>query len=71
MLGQGEGVGRSATPLQVGGLTNIVRLTAGSGFTCALSADGRLFCWGGNEFGQLGNRKTEASVSPAEVLGLE
>lgn len=71
MLGQGEPVAPSETPLQVVGLTNIVRITAGSGFTCALSADGRVFCWGGNEFGQLGNGTTEVAYSPVEVVGLE
>lgn len=70
MLGQGTSVGYSATPLQVVGLRDIVRITAGSGFTCALSREGRVFCWGGNEFGQLGNGTTEAAFAPVEVLGL-
>ena len=61
----------SETPLQVVGLRDIVRITAGSGFTCALSREGRVFCWGGNEFGQLGNGTTEAAFTPVEVLGLE
>ncbi len=37
--------------------------------TCALLTDGRVFCWGANFYGQLGNGKIKsASLAPQEVV---
>jgi alpha-tubulin suppressor-like RCC1 family protein len=33
----------------------LVSVTAGDGFTCGLTAEGTGYCWGRNEWGQLGN----------------
>ena len=33
----------------------LIQVTAGYAHTCALRADGRFFCWGANDQGQLGS----------------
>jgi len=45
---------RHATPLPVVGAHAYLSIAAGSSHTCALAGDGQAFCWGLNEFGQLG-----------------
>jgi alpha-tubulin suppressor-like RCC1 family protein len=41
----------------------VAEVSAGSRHTCAITRDGRLWCWGANEFGQLGNG--QSSNTPA------
>lgn len=54
-LGDGT-ISNRLVPVTVKGLpTDIVQISAGSAHTCALSADGEVFCWGSNQNGQLGN----------------
>lgn len=36
---------------------------------CALSTDSLAWCWGANEFGQLGNGTVDASAVPREAIG--
>ena len=38
--------------------------------TCAIEGAGRLFCWGYNQFGQLGDGTVTTSNVPVEVMGL-
>ena len=40
---------------------------AGSGHTCALAADGGVWCWGGNAYGQLGSGNRTARAEPRQV----
>jgi alpha-tubulin suppressor-like RCC1 family protein len=44
-------------------------VTAGGGHTCALTDDGAVWCWGDNQFGQVGDGTTTDSRVPAEVIG--
>jgi alpha-tubulin suppressor-like RCC1 family protein len=59
-LGTGS-TGDASTPVQVGTAADWVTVSAGDdwgysgGHTCATRADGTLWCWGDDEFGELGN----------------
>jgi alpha-tubulin suppressor-like RCC1 family protein len=49
------------------GLTQIFRVSTGE-HTCAWRADGKLFCWGRNDFGQVGiGRRSDDELAPVEV----
>jgi alpha-tubulin suppressor-like RCC1 family protein len=49
------------TPVQVQGLTGVVAIAAGSRHAMALKSDGTVWCWGNNDYGQLGNNSLGAS----------
>lgn len=70
-LGVGESVAGSLLPIQVPNLPVITAISAGFYHTMALAADGRVFTWGSNEYGQIGNGSTDATAAtPVEVPGL-
>jgi alpha-tubulin suppressor-like RCC1 family protein len=58
--------GDRSTPVQVGvgiaGFTNIIAVSAGDNHSLALKADGTVWVWGSNEYGQIGNGA--ASTTP-------
>lgn len=55
------------TAAPVPGLSSVVQVTATDGHTCALLADGSLFCWGSNRYGQLGDGTTIDRLVPTEI----
>ena len=68
-LGDGTTEDRPA-PTPVQGLpARATDLAAGALHTCALLSDGRVFCWGQNFAGQLGDGTTQARTTPTEVDG--
>lgn len=70
-LGNGATLLRQPLPAPVDGGRRFVAITAGLDATCALDAEGRAFCWGGNSNGQIGSgaeaRDGNAVLEPVEV----
>ncbi|MFN8444230.1 MAG: hypothetical protein U0175_25835 [Caldilineaceae bacterium] len=70
-LGNGSS-GDSTIPVTVTGITStVIAISAGSGHTCALDNVGKIWCWGSNEWGQVGVKELETYFNtPVEVQGL-
>jgi alpha-tubulin suppressor-like RCC1 family protein len=60
----------STHPVEVPGLEDVIDLGHGDEHVCALVADGRVACWGRNDFGQLGIGPSESKAGPVWVHGL-
>lgn len=61
----------SPTPVEVTEITDGWRLVfAATYHTCAIQENDRAYCWGENEYGNLGNGTFEDSAVPGEVTGL-
>jgi alpha-tubulin suppressor-like RCC1 family protein len=61
-------------PVEGDELGDIRHLTVGSSHSCSLREDGRVFCWGVNDIGQLGSSAnagtTDANSAPRSTQGL-
>ncbi len=70
-LGNGPVTGDQTTPVEVaGGRTDWTTVTAGGVHTCARRSTGRLYCWGADYLGQVGNGEPDADQpAPVQVAG--
>ncbi len=68
-LGQGleARVEAAWSPIRVRGLEAVTRVASGDRHTCALTASGEVWCWGGNSRKQLGDGTTSARAAPTRV----
>ena len=66
-LGTGTTGATQDMPVAVAGDLRFTALSASMSTTCGLTAEGAVFCWGGNGFGQLGTGDTEARDVPVRV----
>jgi Regulator of Chromosome Condensation (RCC1) repeat protein len=70
-LGRGTSGTPSATPAPVAGGLTFASISAGGFHACALTPAGAAYCWGDNDFGQIGDAGTTATdrTSPVPVSG--
>ena len=61
--------GTSTVPVMVVGLPPAIDVSAGRDFTCAVAVGQRAWCWGDNDFGQLGDGTTTSSTVPVQIAG--
>lgn len=69
-VGSGSGLARELAPVRVALPGIAVGIAAGQSHSMALLSDGRVFVWGENAEGQLGNGVALASPTPTAVAGL-
>lgn len=55
-------------PKAVSGSLKFQRISAGGEHTCAIGLDGRVYCWGDNLQGQLGDPALRQTYAPAPIL---
>ena len=67
----GDGHARiTAAPVEVSGLSGIIAIAGGGAHNLAVKADGTVWTWGFNQYGQLGNGTNADSYAPVQVPGL-
>ena len=70
-LGDGETERYSAAPVRVVGLTNVIGIAGGTWHSVAVDGQGRLWAWGNDQGGQLGDGGSVGHASlPMQVHGL-
>lgn len=72
-LGDGTKI-NSPEPVDVIGFTGevVIAVSPGANYTCALTSDGEVKCWGDNYYGQLGNETSyNYNPTPQPVHGLD
>ncbi|HEY8257612.1 MAG TPA: hypothetical protein VIG08_08130 [Gemmatimonadales bacterium] len=68
-LGDGTDAFRQRHPVPVAGDFQFSTVSAGDEHTCAVTATGAAYCWGGNADGQLGDGTTTTRRTPITVSG--
>ncbi|MCB9600089.1 MAG: chromosome condensation regulator RCC1 [Sandaracinus sp.] len=66
-LGGGGASVRELSPIVISGLNGVTEVRAGRDHSCALRGDGTVWCWGGNDVGQLGDGTFSQRTSPVRV----
>jgi alpha-tubulin suppressor-like RCC1 family protein len=68
-LGNGGAIPGTNTkvPAQLSTISGVISVSGGYSHTIALKADGTVWCWGANNYGQLGNGTTSESSNPVQV----
>jgi alpha-tubulin suppressor-like RCC1 family protein len=71
-LGTGASFAAHLTPAKVQVVGTLTALAGGSQFAMGLGADGRVWAWGANQFGQLGIGTSDGNPhpKPARVIGI-
>ena len=68
-LGSNTNVSQSFMPVAVAGNLTFRSITAGSDHACAVTLDNVAYCWGNNDWRQLGTGTSTPASSPVNVTG--
>jgi len=68
-VGTGTGDVLFLRPAAAGSASDWTRVSAGGSFTCGLSSAGKIFCWGTNGSGQIGDGTAVTALTPTPVMG--
>jgi alpha-tubulin suppressor-like RCC1 family protein len=68
-LGNGATGYVNSTPVAVSGGLTFATVAAGNQYSCGLTTSGAAYCWGENDFGELGTGDTTFSLVPVAVSG--
>ncbi len=60
---------QSTKRTEITGMGNVRMLTAGKAHTCALDTSDLAWCWGSNQYGQLGSGSTAAKLATRQMVG--
>lgn len=77
-LGSGSNIGPetcvgfacSTRPVRVAGGLSLAQVSAGYQHTCGRTSAGKIWCWGDNTYGQLGDGTRTDRAAPVEVAGV-
>jgi alpha-tubulin suppressor-like RCC1 family protein len=61
------GIECSTRPVQLAGSLRLSEVTAGQDHACGVTTSNRIYCWGWNGFGQLGDGTTTNRLAPVRV----
>ncbi|NLB13454.1 MAG: RCC1 repeat-containing protein, partial [Gammaproteobacteria bacterium] len=72
LLGGVLGGGMAGSPVHAGlvPFDDVVDVAAGLAHSSAVTGSGAVYCWGSNEYGQLGDGSSMDRVTPVQVTGL-
>jgi alpha-tubulin suppressor-like RCC1 family protein len=68
-IGDGTNDNSRTAPVLVAGSLSFRQLSSGNSFTCGKTSASAVYCWGFNQFGQLGDGTTTDRVTPTPVAG--
>ncbi len=69
-LGNGHSGGESMTPVEVKNLSHVIAIAGGGASSYALTSEHKVYAWGENGYGQLGNESTAWEDEPVLVSRL-
>ena len=67
-LGDNTDVDKSSPVQTISSGTDWYQVSCGSNYTAAIKTDGTLWCWGYNDYGQVGNDSTNWVSSPVQTI---
>jgi alpha-tubulin suppressor-like RCC1 family protein len=70
-LGDGNRTTQPTPPPAIPGLSEVTSIAAGGAHSCAIRNDGTAWCWGRNDFGQLGDGSLSDRSRPTRVEGID